>query len=184
MATSEIESALVAKAAGGDHAAFKELVERCDRLVTALLVDRIGRRDDVQDLRQEVFFRIYRGLESLRDHEVFLAWVRGICRNVVREYWAGRARSPGNLEEATEPIIEVDFDNESQSIEYAITKALGVLPARYREVLRLRYFARMSYEDIALTLSLSFTAVDALVRRAKARLKESVLPMLEREHLK
>lgn len=184
MSTPDIEPSLVARAAAGDHGAFRLVVERCDRMVTALLIDRIGKRSDVEDLRQEVFFRVYKGLESLRDHELFLAWLRGICRNVVREYWAARARLPSQLEELAEPAAEIEVDEDAQSIEFAIGKALDVLPARYREVLRLRYFAKMPYEDIAKTLSLSFMAVDALVRRAKSRLKEAVMPMLEKEHLK
>ncbi len=63
-------------------------------------------------------------------------------------------------------------------------RALETLPARYREILRLRYFAKMSYEEIADSLGLSFMAVDSLIRRAKGRLKEQLTPILEREDLR
>ena len=184
MKTLDVDERLMARVIAGDQGAFRTLVSRCDRLVTALLVDRIGDRDEVRDLRQEVFYRVYRGLESLREQSKFASWLRGICRNVVREYWAARSKAPGNLDDAVEPESPQLVDVEGESIEFAIRKALEVLPARYREVLRLRYFAKMSYEDIAKTLGLSFMAVDALMRRAKGRLRDAVTPMLEREDLR
>ncbi|MFT7620059.1 MAG: RNA polymerase sigma factor (sigma-70 family), partial [Planctomycetota bacterium] len=108
----------------------------------------------------------------------------GICRNVVREFWAARAKSHGTLEESDEPVAPVAVDEEKESIQLARHKGLEVLPVRYREVLRLRYFAKLSYDEIATTLGLSFMAVDALMRRAKSRLKETVAPLLERENLR
>ena len=183
MTAPAVDEKLLGLVVAGDAAAFRELVSSYDRLVTALLIDRVGNREEVQDLRQEVFFRVYRGLDGLRERGKFNSWVRGICRNVVREFFAARARKPGGLEDVPEPLASPP-DEEGHSIEYAMAKGLELLPVRYREVLRLRYFVKMSYDDIASTLGLSFMAVDALMRRAKGRLKEVVTPILEREHLR
>lgn len=180
----QVDAELLARIRSGDPNAFRSLVEAYDRMVTALLVDRVGMRDEVHDLRQEVFFRIYKGLASLRSDEKFSSWVRGICRNVVREYWNARARAAGDLEEVGEPEAAPPIDDEAASIEYAISRAMHSLPARYREVLRLRYYAKMDYEEIADALGLTLMAVDGLMRRAKSRLKEAVTPILERENLK
>ena len=184
MNRSLIDDKLMTRVIAGDQGAFRTLVERCDRLVTALLVDRVGNREELSDLRQEVFFRVYKGLDRLRERRKFNSWLRGICRNVVREFWAARARAHGTLDEAEDPAAAPVVDDEKESIEFAIRKGLDLLPVRYREVLRLRYFAKLSYDEIATTLGLSFMAVDALMRRAKARLKETVAPLLERENLK
>ncbi len=179
-----IDDKLLTRVIAGDQGAFRVLVERCDRLVTALLIDRIGNREELCDLRQEVFFRVYKGLDRLRERKKFNSWLRGICRNVVREFWAARAKAHGALEDTEEPVAPIAIDEEKESIEFALHKGLEVLPIRYREVLRLRYFAKLSYDEIATTLGLSFMAVDALMRRAKSRLKETVAPLLERENLK
>ena len=184
MSLARIDDRLLDRVMAGDQGAFRTLVRSCDRVVTALLVDRIGQREEIDDLRQEVFFRVYRGLERLRDRRKFMSWLRGICRNVVREFWAAKARNHGDLEEVPEPASPEPVDDIEESIGVAVRKGLGVLPARYREVLRLRYFAKLSYEEIADTLGLSFMAVDALMRRAKARLRETMEPILEREDLK
>jgi len=184
MTAQRVDEQLLLRVEAGDQGAFRLLVKNCDRLVTALLVDRIGDREEVSDLRQEVFFRVYKGLERLRDKRKFSSWLRGICRNVVREFWAARARAHGALDEMSEPVAAETVNEEQQSIEFAVQKGLDTLPARYREILRLRYFAKMNYEDIASTLGLSFMAVDALIRRAKGRLREQVAPILEREDLK
>ena len=179
-----VDEKLLLRVEAGDQGAFRLLVERCDRLVTALIIDRIGDREDVRDLRQEVFFRVYKGLERLRDKAKFNSWLRGICRNVVREFWAARSRAPGALDEVSEPEAPAIVEEQQVSLEGAVRKALETLPARYREILRLRYFVKMPYEDIAATLGLSFMAVDALIRRAKGRLKDQVMPILEREDLR
>ncbi|MEZ6196886.1 MAG: sigma-70 family RNA polymerase sigma factor [Planctomycetota bacterium] len=184
MSLAQLDDRLLDRVMAGDQGAFRTLVSACDRVVTALLLDRVGPREEIDDLRQEVFFRVYRGLERLRDRRKFLSWLRGICRNVVREFWTAKARGHGDLEDVPEPAAPDPVDDLDVSIGIAVRKGLEVLPARYREVLRLRYFAKLSYEEIAETLGLSFMAVDALMRRAKSRLKETLTPILEREDLR
>ncbi|MCA9321743.1 MAG: sigma-70 family RNA polymerase sigma factor [Planctomycetes bacterium] len=184
MTAPRVDEKLLYRVEAGDQGAFRVLVDQSDRLVTALLIDRIGNRAEVEDLRQEVFFRVYRNLERLRDKRKFNSWLRGICRNVVREFWAAKARNHGPLDDAPEPEATVEVDDEQRSIELAINQALETLPSRYREILRLRYFAKMDYEAISATVGLSFMAVDALIRRAKTRLREQVTPILEREDLR
>lgn len=179
----KVDLEVVERASAGDMSAFRQIVEAYDRTVMSLLVDRVGAREDVFDLRQEVFYRIFKGLRALRQRDRLSAWVRGVCRNVVREYWTSRARSTAAIEESVEPAAPT-IDEDRVSIEYAITKALAVLPSRYREVLRLRYFAKLDYEQIAETLGMSLMGVDALMRRAKARLREAVSPILEREDIR
>lgn len=180
----EVDAELLTRVRAGDPSAFRSLVESYDRMVTALLVDRVGVREDVHDLRQEVFFRVFKGLATLREDDKFSSWVRGIARNVVHEYWNARAKAAVNLDDVGEPEADQGPDEEQVSIEHAISKALRLLPARYREILRLRYYAKMDYEEIAEALGLTLTAVDALMRRAKSRLKDAVTPILEREDLK
>ncbi len=183
MTAPRVDERLLIRVEAGDQGAFRLLVERCDRIVTAMLIDRVGDREEISDLRQEVFFRVYKGLERLRDKRKFRSWLRGICRNVVREFWAAKSRRHGMLDENVDPEAPVE-DEERKSIEFAVQRALETLPARYREILRLRYFAKMSYEEIADALGLSFMAVDSLIRRAKGRLKEQLTPILEREDLR
>jgi RNA polymerase sigma-70 factor (ECF subfamily) len=184
MSNLQVDSELLTLVAAGDREAFRRLVDLSDRLVTSLIIDRVGPREEVQDLRQEVFFRVYKGLESLRDRKKFKSWLRGICRNVVREFWTARSRHHAALAETYDPEAPPEEDAEAVTIEFVVSKGLQTLPDRYKEVLRLRYFARMNYDDIASTLGLTYMAVDGLIRRAKARLKETMTPLLEREGLR
>lgn len=184
MSNPQVDSELLTLVAAGDREAFRRLVDLSDRLVTSLIIDRVGPREEVQDLRQEVFFRVYKGLESLRDRKKFKSWLRGICRNVVREFWTARSRHHAALAETHDPEAPPEEDAEAVTIEFVVSKGLQTLPDRYKEVLRLRYFARMNYDDIASTLGLTYMAVDGLIRRAKARLKENMAPLLEQEGLR
>ncbi len=80
---SEIDTALVLRARGGDRAAFEELVRRTSRLVFARLYLDSGRADRVEDLLQETFLLAFRALRTLDDPAGFRPWLLAIAHNVL-----------------------------------------------------------------------------------------------------
>jgi RNA polymerase sigma-70 factor (ECF subfamily) len=76
----------------GDRAAFAELYDRRARLVRAICFDATHDADATADLTQETFLRAYMKLGTLRDPQLFSAWLVGIARQVSREWRRGRLR--------------------------------------------------------------------------------------------
>ncbi len=81
-----VDSKLIERARDGDDAAFNELVLACRRRVLGTIARLIGRREDVEDVGQQVFLRLYLSLDQLRTPEVFAPWLYRLTVNAAYDY--------------------------------------------------------------------------------------------------
>jgi RNA polymerase sigma-70 factor (ECF subfamily) len=77
------EDRLIARAAAGDAAAFRELYERHRTDVARLVYRMLGNRSDFEDVIQEVFVQVYRSLKDFRGQAKFSTWLHRVTVNVV-----------------------------------------------------------------------------------------------------
>jgi RNA polymerase sigma-70 factor (ECF subfamily) len=80
-------SELVRRAAAGDPAAKRMLVERTLPMVHRMISRLVGRRSDHDDLVQTVYARCFRSLSTFRGDAAFSTWLGSICVNVASSYW-------------------------------------------------------------------------------------------------
>src|SRR5258706_5333854 len=95
MPEADAEASEVEAAQRGDEEAFARLVRRRQGLVIALLAARVRRRDDVEDLAQEVFLRAWRRLPDLREPAKFTGWLARIAVNAALDHRRRAAVRPG-----------------------------------------------------------------------------------------
>jgi RNA polymerase sigma-70 factor (ECF subfamily) len=81
-----VEATLIERARGGDDAAFNEIVLACRRRVMGTIARLIGRREDVEDVAQQVFLRLYLSLDQLRTPDVFDPWLYRLTVNAAYDY--------------------------------------------------------------------------------------------------
>lgn len=81
-----VEQELIEKARTGDAAAFNQLVLAYRRRILATISRLIGRPEDVEDVAQEVFVRLYYSLDQLRTAEVFEPWLYRLTINASYDY--------------------------------------------------------------------------------------------------
>ena len=81
-----VDPRLIERARDGDDAAFNELVLACRRRVLGTIARLIGRREDVEDVGQQVFLRLYLSLDQLRTPEVFAPWLYRLTVNAAYDY--------------------------------------------------------------------------------------------------
>src|SRR5438034_10575304 len=81
-----VEFELVKRAQGGDEVAFKELVLAYRKRILGTIARLIGHPDDVEDVGQEVFLRLYFSLDQLRSPEVFEPWLYRLTVNAAYDY--------------------------------------------------------------------------------------------------
>src|ERR1700760_2736515 len=81
-----VEQDLIEKARGGDSAAFNQVVSAYRRRILGTISRLIGRPEDVEDVAQEVFIRLYYSLEQLRTPEVFEPWLYRLTVNACYDY--------------------------------------------------------------------------------------------------
>jgi RNA polymerase sigma-70 factor (ECF subfamily) len=133
---------------GGDPTSFEEIVRRWQGRVGRLLL-RLAGSSAAPDLCQEVFLRLYTAGARYREEGAFATWVYRITLNVARD--AGRRRRDGMPLRNHEPLDHSaphDALCRHEAVEL-VTRALAQLPGPLREVLVLRHYEGMSFEDIA-----------------------------------
>jgi RNA polymerase sigma-70 factor (ECF subfamily) len=180
---------LVEQIRAGQQGAFRDLVRRYERQVAHLIYLSLGRPEDVEDLSQEVFLRVYHALPRLQPQRSLFSWIYRIASNVVIDEARRRKfRSMLSLEflaaeTGRDAEAGVDDDpsvrTERADRNRAIHDAIRQLAADQRLVVLLREYEDLSYEEIADVLQVSVSAVKSRLFRARTDLKRILSPMLE-----
>lgn len=169
------DAQLVQRAARqGDQAAFRELIRRHQGRIRGLLL-RLCRGDAAltDDLAQEVFLRIHRGLVGFEGRARFSTWAYRIAYNVYlnhRERTRELVGLPKGYDHATPPGPRPE-DADNGDLRRDLEHALDMLPERYRRVLVLHYLRDVSYPEIAELLDLPLGTVKTHLHRAKRLLR-------------
>ena len=173
----------------GDEDAFRELVERHQRVVINVIYRSIGDAWEAEDLAQRVFVQVYRSAGRYKPTAKFTTWLFTIVRNTVLNEHRRRTRHPADsLEAMAEPQhsggagIEVaDLRAPDPADEVAErelqAKIMGViqrLPEQQRMAVILCRYDGLPYEEIALVLKCSVSAVKSLLHRARQTLKDEL----------
>jgi len=163
----EPESVLVKAAVNGDGDSFTELCRRYYPAMVAIAHSIVGDRHLAEDAAQQAFAKAALKLPQLANKARFGRWVGAICRNAARDML--RTTRPVHcIEESSAAAVE-SADNPAAE---AVRKALGKLAASAREVIYLRFYDGMSYEQISAVLGISEQAINGRLRRAKRILAE------------
>jgi len=168
---------LVNRCRGGDgDAAFRELVDQYKGMVFAVISRSIADRSLVEDLAQDVFVRVHRGLRSFRGDARLSTWMCRIAINVCAD---ARQRAPREVSLDAAPAgappppaaIVVDPAFAGLELRDRVAKAMARLSDRSRLVLTLHYFAGRGYEEIAEALDVPLGTVKTQLHRAKQELR-------------
>jgi RNA polymerase sigma-70 factor, ECF subfamily len=145
-------------------AAFDELVLRYQTRVAGLAYRLLGWSEGLDDVVQEVFLRVlgshaeFRGQSSLW---TFLAAITvNCCRATLRRRWLRNKWERFHRETETSAAPGSDWETIRGETAAQVRAAVRQLPAKYREVIVLRYLEELSVDDVAATLSLSRNAVE------------------------
>jgi RNA polymerase sigma-70 factor (ECF subfamily) len=166
------DAGAVLRVLAGDPLAFRDLVELYEPSVHGLCRRLLGGDSaEAEDLTQETFFRAYKYLSRLEDPDRFGPWLyqiaRSLCRDRRRRAQVERRALAERADELRRRVGEVLEDGSGGEV----GKALSDLPTEENEALTLRYFDGLTYDEIAGRLGLTFSQVDHLIRKARARLE-------------
>jgi len=178
----------VARAAAGDREAFTEIVERYQSRVYNLALTLGVRQADAEDVAQDVFIRVFRGLGRLRGDAQFRTWLYQVTINVVRSHFAAARASPlvdvahGEDDDAPapEPAVEDPFARRLLDRQ-VIDRALGALPADWREAVTLRDVEGLSYKEIADLTGAPLGTVESRIFRARRQLRDTLRSLIGKQ---
>jgi len=136
----EIES-IIDDVLRGDKEAFRKIIRAFTLVLRSYIAANVHHLDVVDDLAQDVFFAAFRNLHDFRRGDDFGAWLRGIARNKVYEYFRSTSRRRRAMERfheqvalATEARLEESVAHDrSESIE-VLLHCIGRLPEKMRRV--------------------------------------------------
>ena len=175
---------LIEQCRSGDDEAFRELVDRHKRLVFALIARSVPNQARAEELSQEVFLRVYRGLPYFRGEARLSTWIYRIVSNVLAE-----ERKPGrpleiSLDERSpdSDLPRIDPGSPDRAftdfeLRDRLQKAIERLPVPYQLLVNGHYLDGLRYEDLADALRMPMGTVKTHLHRAKRLLRQ----MLEGE---
>ena len=130
---------------------------------------------DLDDVLQDVFLRVQRGLPGLRDEERFTSWLFQIARNAIADHRRMRARHPLADEpaEAEIPAAPTDDDREAaRSLACCISLFVARLPSPYREAVTLVELEGLTIREAADMVGISVSGMKSRVQRGRAQLRQ------------
>lgn len=167
----------------GDEKAFEEVIRRYQRQVANVVFLTMGSRNDVEDLTQEVFLRVYKSIDKVNLELSLFSWIYRIALNLcideLRRKKIKRMLSLDTSEESTSDhsLMLQDSSRASDDLmahekKEQILDALRRLTPAHRTALVLREYEDMSYKEIADTLHITEQAVKSRIFRARDELKD------------
>jgi RNA polymerase sigma-70 factor (ECF subfamily) len=156
---------LVERACDGDADSFTELCRRYYPAMVAIAHSIIGDRHLAEDAAQQAFTKAVRKLPQLKNKSKFAAWLAAICRNVALDLVPRRKAL-----HATDDLSTIAAKSHENETTEAVREALNKLSAPAREVIFLRFYDGMSYEQISTVLGISEQAINGRLKRAKKKM--------------
>jgi RNA polymerase sigma-70 factor, ECF subfamily len=172
---------LIRRALTGDNDAFGELLERYSPLVHGVILERVRRMDEVEDLVQDVFVKAYQSLVTLRDVRRFAPWIARIAANISIDWIHRRQRRSRADEEGQQRwsvSLQPDEELERDQTHDMVWQALDRLPIDYRRIVVLYYVEGCRQADIARFLGLTLTTVKWRLYRARTLLHADITTLL------
>lgn len=169
----ESEQALIERCRQGDEQAFRELVDQYKGLVFALVARSITDRARAEEMAQDVFLRVYRGLPYFRGEARLSTWIYRIVVNLLAaerrpvevESIDGREGGPSHEPSAEDPAFD------ELALRNRMEKAIARLPVHYQVLINGHYMKGLRYEELAEALQLPMGTVKTHLHRAKRQLR-------------
>jgi RNA polymerase sigma-70 factor (ECF subfamily) len=167
----------------GNHAVFGLLVERYRRKVHSLVFRLVHRPDEVEDLGQEIFIKVFRAIRSYDGRSAFGTWLARIavnhCYDYLRREGAARVSYLGQMPEETRRALEARAEDleagganteRQAALRDLVSKLLERAPVEDRTVLVLKEMEDLSVQEVAEIMGLKPGAVKVRLHRARKRM--------------
>src|SRR5439155_15858963 len=175
-----VEQDLIEKARGGDSAAFNQVVSVYRRRILGTISRLIGRPEDVEDVAQEVFIRLYFSLGQLRTAEVFEPWLYRLTVNASYDYLRkSRRRIESRMADLSEQQVMMadavagsraqSDESEKRRVRDTVQELLGTVSEDDRILLTLKEVEGLSLKELEKIYHVNENALKVRLFRARQR---------------
>ncbi|MHC4533657.1 MAG: RNA polymerase sigma factor [Planctomycetota bacterium] len=163
--TEQPETTLIRSAINGDTDGYTELCHRYYPAMVAIAHSVLGDRHLAEDAAQQAFAKVAVKLPQLKKENRFAGWLAAICRNIAKDI----ARKTEKFQSTDDLSIAAAKSSDDETTE-VVREAIRKLSASARELVFLRFYDGMSYEQISTVLGISEQAINGRLRRAKKKM--------------
>jgi RNA polymerase sigma-70 factor (ECF subfamily) len=175
-----VDFELINRAREGDDAAFSQVVQAYRKRIFGTIARLIGRPEDVEDVGQEVFLRLYFSLDQLRAAEMFEPWLYRLTVNAAYDYLRRQRRRPearmADLSEQQVQMADARASRQESRIEQdkrrlrdMVESLLGTLSEQDRILLTLKEIEGLSLKELEKIYRVNENALKVRLFRARQR---------------
>jgi RNA polymerase sigma-70 factor (ECF subfamily) len=175
-----VDFELIKRAQSGDSAAFNEVVVAYRKRILGTITRLIARPEDVEDVAQEVFLRLYFSLDQLRTAEVFEPWLYRLTVNAAYDYLRKqRRRQEYRMSDLSEQQMmmadalaggRVEHDErEQKKVRESVDALLGAVSEADRILLMLKELEGLSLKELEKIYNINENALKVRLFRARQR---------------
>jgi RNA polymerase sigma factor (sigma-70 family) len=172
----------------GNMNAFTFLVNRYQKLVVHITGRLIQRQEELEDVCQEVFLKVYQNLGKYRNECKLSTWIATIAYNTsinyLRKFKKGIEVNPEDSAAFRNLEDYKSADYEKDDLHRYIREQIELLPVQYRTVLTLFHLEEFSYQEIEQITGMPEGTIKSYLFRAKALLKEKLKFVVNEDSLK
>src|SRR5437016_13814035 len=180
-----VDFELIKRAQKGDSAAFNDVVLAYRKRILGTIARLIARPDDVEDVGQEVFLRLYFSLDQLRSPEVFEPWLYRLTVNAAYDYLRKqRRRQESRMADLSEQQVMIadavaggkldQEDRRRQQVRETVDALLGAVSEEDRILLTLKEVEGLSLKELEVIYRVNENALKVRLFRARQRVLKSL----------
>lgn len=174
-----------------DETAYREFVEKHQQMVINTCNGFVHNSDDAQDIAQDVFIEIFRSLKNFRNESKISTWLYRIAVNKslnfirknkkhsilrsIDSYFDGDDGNNNKIEIPEKNLQYHDSNMDNQERSVILNKAISSLPKNQKIAFTLNKYDEIKYNEIAEIMSVSLSAVESLIHRAKLGLQKKLV---------
>ena len=181
------DSELINQILSGNMNAFTFLVNRYQKLVVHISGRLIQRQDELEDVCQDVFLKVFQNLGKYRNECKLSTWIATIAYNTsinfLRKFKKGDEVDPDDSAVLRNLTEYKSNDFEKSDLHRYLREQIELLPVHYRTVLTLYYLEEFSYQEIEQITGMPEGTVKSYLFRAKAILKEKLKQIVDENSL-
>ena len=173
---------LIKKVIEGDRSAIQLLVENNKNLVWHIIISIVGHNSDSEDLFQEVFLQVFKGLKRFRADARLSTWIGSITHHVCVDYLRRKNKHTDMQSNFSEQELaqRVAPDKswkqaEKEDFNQLVLKAIANLPPAYRTAITLYHLDERSYKEIAEITGMPDGTVKSYISRGRNLLRKVLL---------
>lgn len=180
--TKEEEFQIIKDILDGDRNRYRLLVDQYAPMVFSIVRRFTNRKEDREELAQQIFVKAYERLESFGKKSKFSSWLYTLARNHCLDYAKNIRRTNKEFSEMDQQELAIkmkddtpaDSDMQSEELEAILEEALSVITPLYAEAFLMKYRDNMTYKTMAERLDAKEGALKVRVHRARKELRSYI----------